>query len=138
MIAKSKRILLAAVSTLGLLSACAGTTPGVGTDTGRVESNPGGLSPQRVYAPPQFKDIVWLNVGSFEAVPEDLAAAGKEFCGHQNTDTEEYKAVGYHRYAMDTDSYPIKGGGYYCEAQAKQKAEAQAETRSEPAAEPKT
>ncbi len=138
MITKSTRILIAAASVLGLLAGCAGTTPGVGTDDGRVGSNPGGLSPQRVYAPPEFKNIVWLNVGSFEAVPEDLAAPGKEFCDRQNTDNEEYKAVGYHRYAMDTNSYPIKGGGYYCEAQAKQKNEARAEIRAEPEAEPRT
>lgn len=138
MVKKSTCILMATAGALVLLAGYAGATPGVGTDTGQVGSNPGGLSPQRVYAPPEFKDIVWLNVGSFEAVPEDKAAAGREFCARHDTDTEEYRAVGYHRYAMHTDSYPIKGGGYYCEAQGKAKSEAQPEPKSDAQLEPKS
>jgi hypothetical protein len=110
------RILMAAAGVIGLLAGCATSTPGVGTDSGRVGSNPGGLSPQLVYEPPEFKRLLWSNVGSFEPVPENLEAAGRDFCSCQDTDNVKYTAIGYHPYAMGTDSYPIKGGGFLCVA----------------------
>jgi hypothetical protein len=122
MITKPTRILIAALSAIGLLAGCSTTTTntaGLGTDNGRVGSNPGGISPQQVYTPPEFKKIVWWNVGSFEAVPENLAAAGQEFCGCMDTDTVEYKATGYHPYARQVNSVPFAGGGFYCEARNK-------------------
>jgi hypothetical protein len=114
MVNKSTRILMVAAGVIGLLAGCATSTPGVGTNDGRVGSNPGGLSPQLVYEPPEFKKLLWRNVGSFEPVPESLAAAGREFCSCQDTDTVKYSAIGYHPHAMGTDSYPIKGGGFLC------------------------
>jgi hypothetical protein len=117
MISKPTRILLAAAAAITTLGGCAintANTAGLGTDDGRVASNPGGISPQQVYAPPEFKQVVWWNIGSFEAVPGDQAEAGKTFCGKQDTDKVEYVATGYHRYARQTTSAPFEGGGFYC------------------------
>jgi hypothetical protein len=115
MINVSVRTSLLSLAVVGLFCGCASTTPGVGTDNGRVGSNPGGLSPQAVYDPPAFQRIAWWNVGSFEAVPESMEAAGREFCGCQDTDAVKYVAIGYHPLARGTDGYPIKGGGFLCQ-----------------------
>jgi hypothetical protein len=122
MIIKQTSILLAALSAVSILGGCAvntANTAGLGTDDGRVASNPGGISPQQVYAPPEFKEVVWWNIGSFEAVPAEQAEAGKAFCGKQDTDKVEYVATGYHRYARQTTSAPFEGGGFYCVAREK-------------------
>lgn len=120
MIIEPTRKLMAVLGIIGLLAGCATTnTEGLGTDNGRVGSNPGGISPQQVYAPPDFKQFVWWNVGSFEPVPERLVAAGQAFCGCQDTDTIEYKATGYHPYARQVNSVPFEGGAFYCEGRRK-------------------
>lgn len=116
MFSESRLVLTAATVFVGLLAGCAGLTPGVGTDDGRVGSNPGGLSPQLVFEPPEFKNLLWRNVGSFEPVPENLSTAGREFCSCQDTDNVKYTAIGYHPYALGPDGYPIKGGGFLCVA----------------------
>jgi hypothetical protein len=118
MINVSVRASLLTLAVVGLFCGCASTTPGIGTDNGRVGSNPGGLSPQAVYDPPSFQKIAWWNVGSFEAVPEGMEAAGRAFCDCQDTDSLKYVAIGYHPLARGTDGYPIKGGGFLCEATA--------------------
>ena len=107
---KSIRIVAGAIFAAGLLGGCASSGPFGGT----VGSNPKGLSPQLVYQPPEFKQLVWWNAGSFEAVPEDLAAAGQAFCSCQDTDSVKYAAIGYHPYARSADGKPIPGGGYLC------------------------
>jgi hypothetical protein len=114
----SLRSLLVAVAVVGLAAGCTSTKSGIGTDNGRVGSNPDGLSPQAVYEPPTFKRIVWWNVGSFESVPESMEAAGREFCGCQDTDSTKHVAIGYHPLARGTDGLPIKGGGFLCVATA--------------------
>ena len=118
MINGSSRSLLFAFAVAGLVSGCASTKSVIGTDSGRVGGNPGGLSPQAVYEPPAFKNIVWWNVGSFQSVPESMEAAGREFCGCQDTDSTKHVAIGYHPFARGTDGLPIKGGGFLCVAEA--------------------
>jgi hypothetical protein len=118
MINGSSRSLLFAFVVIGLVSGCASTKSGSGPENGRVGSNPGGLAPQAVFEPPAFKSIVWWNVGSFQAVPESMEAAGREFCGCQDTESTKYVAIGYHPFARGTDGFPIKGGGFLCVAAA--------------------
>lgn len=107
---KSICILSAAVLATGFLGGCASSGPFGGT----VGSNPRGLSPQLVYEPAEFKQLVWWNAGSFEPVPEHLAAAGRDFCSCQDTDSVKYNAIGYHPYARSASGQPISGGGYLC------------------------
>jgi hypothetical protein len=112
MIKKSTTQLVLALAAGGLLAGCAAAP-----NTGPVGSNPTGVSPQLVKAPPEFKDCVWWNSGSFKEVPEQMAAAGEQYCSSMNTENAQYKATGYHAFARDTNGYPIKGGAYYCVAQ---------------------
>lgn len=107
--------MLAVVASAAALTAgCATSSPGaIGTE--KVGDFPKGLSPQYVKTPPEFTQFAWWNRGSFQAVPEDKAAAGQEACNKDSEDKEQFKAVGYHSFARGPDSYPIKGGGFYCE-----------------------
>ena len=118
MINGSLRRVLLAFAVAGLFSGCASMQPGSVPENGRVGSNPGGLAPQAVYEPPAFKSIVWWNVGSFETVPASMEAAGREFCGCQDTESTKHVAIGYHPFARGTDGFPIKGGGFLCVAAA--------------------
>lgn len=113
MINPSTRTLMAVVGFAAFLAGCASSIPGFDTNTGRVGSNPGGLSPQLVYEPPEFKKLVWWNAASFQPVSEDLAA-GREFCRCLDGEGLKYVAIGYHPYARNSGGYPIPGGGYLC------------------------
>lgn len=110
---KSTRTQMAVVGLVGCLAGCASSMPGFDTNTGRVGSNPRGLSPQLIHEPPEFKQFIWRNAASFEPVAED-SAAGREFCSCQDTKGVKYVAIGYHPHARGSDGYPIKGGGYLC------------------------
>lgn len=110
-----KAIILAACGAVVLLSGCATSSPGaLGTE--KVGDFPGGLSPQWVKVPPEFTSNAWWNLGSFTEVPEDKVAAGDAFCNSANPDKAEFKAIGFHPFARGSDGYPIKGGGFVCQA----------------------
>lgn len=111
----SARIQMLALVCVGALAGCATAIPGLDKDTGRVGSNPGGLSPQVVYEPPEFKQLVWWNAASFQPVPEDTPA-GLAFCSCLGNADVKYVPIGYHPYARDSGGYPIAGGGYLCVA----------------------
>lgn len=113
---ESKFLMAGALVAAGVLSGCASQLTGSGPFSGRAGSNPQGLSPQLVYEPPQFKQLVWWNAGSFQPVPEGLAAAGRDFCSCQDTDSVKYAAIGYHPYARSANGEPIAGGGFLCSA----------------------
>ena len=113
---KSISVMAGALIAAGFLGGCASSLSGSGPFAGRVGSSPQGLSPQLVYQPPEFKKLVWWNAGSFQPVPENLAAAGREFCSCQDTDGVKYEAIGYHPYARSAGGEPIAGGGYLCAA----------------------
>jgi hypothetical protein len=119
MINKSMRILVATASAIGLLSGCSTTSSpdGIMENVKQTGVQPNGIAPQRVYMAPDFKYQRWLNVGSFQAVPEKVADAGLAYCNPMGTENAQDKAVGYHPYARDTAGNPIKGGGFICQSE---------------------
>ncbi|NJD24305.1 MAG: hypothetical protein FIB06_02760 [Betaproteobacteria bacterium] len=109
-----KCILVAMAGAAVLATGCSSTVLGLGPHQGSPGETTRVLAPQLVKEPPAFEKLVWWNPGAFGQVPDDLKAAGQEFCGCMDTETVKYTAIGYHPYAMGPDSYPMKGGGYLC------------------------
>ena len=90
-----------------LISACA-VVPMVG-------SRPSEFPPKLVTTS-DGKELTWDNPSAFGPVPAELAEKAAAACASLDTKDVKYKALGYHPKAMDQNSKPFAGGGYFCVA----------------------
>lgn len=56
----------------------------------------------------------WDNAAAFGPVPADKAWVGQQHCSKMDTKDAQFKAIGYHEKALDSDAVPIRGGGFLC------------------------
>jgi hypothetical protein len=93
---------LAVVATALLLPGCGSVNSAV-----QIGSAPDATPPRitRTYT------SAWDRPGAFGPVPADMKARGDGFCSALGKD---YKAVGYHKLALDDQGKTFPDGGYFC------------------------
>lgn len=103
---KSINMLVAALVAVGTLTGCV-TKPTIG-------SKPGDVPPRIIVDPANSTLKIWDKPGAFGPLPADMTAQGQLACSTLNTNSVQYKAIGYHPLAQDIDGKKFPDGGYFC------------------------
>lgn len=103
---KSIKVALVSLFAVSVLASCA-LTPSVG-------DKPGDVPPKLVVDAKDPKKNTWDNPAAFGPVPAELVANGEKVCSSLNTESMQFKAIGYHPKAKAADGSTFPSGGYFC------------------------